>query len=343
MTAPKEITFKDVPMPELEFGQVLIEIMRIGICGSDIHVYFGKHPFTSYPVVQGHEVSGKIVGIGKGVKGLNVGDKVTVQPQVTCGICYQCTHGRYNICENLKVMGFHTTGMASEYFSIDAEKVLKLPDNISYDEGAMVEPLAVAVHAVQMDGSVKGKKILVLGAGPIGNLVAQAARANGAELVMIADISEYRLDMASKCGIDFCVNTRSDNLANRLVSNFGKYGADLIIECAGAGDTINYAINNARKGTSIIVVGVFSDKLTVDLSLLQDRELKLIGSLMYRKEDFEVAIELIKNGNVMLKPLISKHFSFKEYPIAYRFIEEKKQYAMKVIIDVREDVKNEII
>ena len=133
MTAPGEIEFREVPVPLAEEGQVLIRIRRIGVCGSDIHVYHGEHPFTSYPVTQGHEVAGEVVACGEGVTGFAPGQKVTVQPQVFCGKCYPCRHGKYNLCEELKVMGFQTTGMASEYFAVDASKVTPLPAEMSFD------------------------------------------------------------------------------------------------------------------------------------------------------------------------------------------------------------------
>ena len=175
MTNPGEITFREVPVPEVKDDQVLVKIRNIGICGSDIHVYHGKHPFTKYPVTQGHEVSGEITEIGKNVSGFQIGQKVTIEPQVYCGHCYPCRHGKYNLCEELKVMGFQTTGTASEYFAVDASKVTPIPEDMSYEEGAMIEPLAVAVHGVKQMGDVKGMNITVIGAGPIGNLVAQTA------------------------------------------------------------------------------------------------------------------------------------------------------------------------
>ena len=137
---------------------------------------------------------------GGEVTGLTAGQKVTIQPQVVCGECYPCRHGKYNLCEELKVMGFQTTGMASHYFAVDAAKVTPLPEEMSFDEGAMIEPLAVAVHAVKRAGDVKGAKIAVLGAGPIGILVAQTAKGLGAESVMITCVSELRLEKAKECG-----------------------------------------------------------------------------------------------------------------------------------------------
>ena len=141
MTNPGEIIFREVPVPEVKENQVLVKIMNIGVCGSDIHVYHGKHPFTKYPVTQGHEVSGEITELGKNVTEFHVGQKVTIEPQVYCGHCYPCRHGKYNLCEELKVMGFQTTGTASEYFAVDASKVTPIPEDMSYEEGAMIEPL----------------------------------------------------------------------------------------------------------------------------------------------------------------------------------------------------------
>lgn len=336
MTSPGNIEFINVPAPEPNDGEVLIKVMKIGVCGSDIHVYHGRHPYTSYPVVQGHEVSGIVVSTGSGVLNFQVGDKITIQPQVVCGKCYSCTHGNYHICDNLKVMGFQTTGTASEYFAVDAKKVLKLPDQMSLDEGAMVEPLAVAVHALGRGVQVKGRKILVLGAGPIGNLVAQAAKGMGAAAVMITDLSDYRLNIARECGIDYCVNTKSKDVGNALLENFGPDKADLILECIGINTTMNQAINNARKGTDIIVVGVFGEKANIDLGFVQDRELHLIGTAMYQENDYLKAIELIGMGKIKLKNLITDHFSFKNYLEAYKHIEEKRDHIMKVIINVHE-------
>lgn len=334
MTRPGEIEFIEIPIPELNEGEVIVKIMRIGICGSDIHVYHGKHPYTSYPVVQGHEVSGEIAKVGDGIKQFKVGDKVTIQPQVVCGKCFSCIHGNYHICDELKVMGFQTTGTASEYFKVDASKLLKLPEDMSFDEGAMVEPLAVAVHALSRAGEVKGKKILVLGAGPIGNLVAQSAKGLGAKAVMITDLSDYRLQKAKECGIDFCVNTKDQDIGKVLLDNFGQDKADLILECVGVNTTMSQAVLNARKGSAIIVVGVFGSKATIDLGLVQDRELMLIGTLMYQEKDYIKAIELIESEKVKLAPLITNHFAFKDYLKAYECIEDRKDQVMKVIIDI---------
>lgn len=336
MTNPKEITFNEVPIPEITEDQVLVKIMKIGVCGSDIHVYHGKHPFTSYPVTQGHEVSGEIVKLGENVEGFTVGQKVTIQPQVVCGKCYPCRHGKYNLCEELKVMGFQTTGTASEFFAVDAAKVTALPEDMSYDEGAMIEPLAVAVHAVKRAGDVKGMKIAVLGAGPIGILVAQTAKGLGAESVMITDVSDLRLEKAKECGVDFCINTKERDFGEAMLENFGPDKADVIYDCAGNNITMGQAIKYARKGSTIILVAVFAGMAEIDLAVLNDHELDLNTSMMYRNEDYIDAISLVNEGKVALKPLISKHFAFKDYKAAYEYIDSNRETTMKVIINVQE-------
>jgi L-iditol 2-dehydrogenase len=332
MTEPGKIEFRDVDEPTIGDAQVLIRIKRIGVCGSDIHVFHGLHPYTSYPVVQGHEVSGVIAKMGGQVEGLSAGDKVTFTPQVTCGECYPCTHGMYHICETLKVMGFQTDGAAQEFFPVDADKVLKIPNHVSLDQAAMVEPVSVAVHALSRGGDVRGKKVLVLGAGTIGNLVAQVAKASGAEGVMITDISDYKLDKATECGIDFSVNPQKQDLAQAILRDFCPSRADLILECVGVQDTITQAIDNARKGTTIVVVGVFGKKPEVNLGLVQDRELSLVGTLMYQKCDYERAIELVAGGKLCLDDMITHHFPFNEYLSAYETIEQARGNIMKVMV-----------
>jgi L-iditol 2-dehydrogenase len=332
MTEPGKIEFRDVDKPTIGDAQVLIQIKRLGVCGSDIHVFHGMHPYTSYPVVQGHEVSGVIAKVGNQVEGLSAGDKVTFTPQVTCGECYPCTHGMYHICETLKVMGFQTDGAAQEFFPVDADKVLKIPNDVSLDQAAMVEPVSVAVHALSRGGDVRGKKVLVLGAGTIGNLVAQVAKASGAEGVMITDISDYKLDKATECGIDFSVNPQKQDLAQAILRDLSPSRADLILECVGVQDTITQAIDNARKGTSIVVVGVFGKKPEVNLGLVQDRELCLVGTLMYQKCDYERAIELVAGGQLCLDEMITHHFPFNEYLSAYETIERAMGNIMKVMV-----------
>ncbi|MEG1427414.1 MAG: zinc-binding dehydrogenase, partial [Oscillospiraceae bacterium] len=286
------------------------------------------------PVTQGHEVSGEIVKLGKDAGNFYVGQKVTIQPQVVCGECYPCRHGKYNLCEKLKVMGFQTTGMASEYFVADIDRVTPLPNNLSFDEGAMIEPLAVAVHAVKQFGDISEKQVAVLGAGPIGILVAQAAKALGAKAVLITDISDLRLQKAQECGVDFVVNTKAENFGEAIGHCFGPDKADVIYDCAGNDLTMGQAIEYGRKGSTIILVAVFAHMASLNLAVLNDKELSLNSSMMYRNEDYLEGIALVSAEKIQLKPLISAHFAFQDYGKAYAFIDTHRESTMKIIIDI---------
>ena len=334
MVQPGEIEFRQVEKPTIQDDEILMQTKRIGVCGSDIHVFHGTHPYTGYPVVQGHEVAGYVVEVGQAVEGIAVGDKVTFTPQVVCGECYPCRNGMYHVCEKLKVMGFQTGGAAQEYFVLPRWNVFKLPDELSLDHAAMIEPVSVGVHAVRRAGDITGKKVLVLGAGTIGNLVAQVAKALGAAAVMITDISDYKLKKATACEIDFAINTAHEDLNAALLRDFGPNRADLILECVGAQATVTQAVECARKGTTIVVVGVFGEKPVINLGFVQDRELNLIGTAMYQKTDFEGAIELVTSGKIHLDELLTHRFAFEDYLQAYHTIERSNGEYMKVMIEV---------
>ncbi len=333
MISPGKIVFKDIQEPKPGKGEVLIRIQRIGICGSDVHVWHGKHPYTSYPVVQGHEFSAVVEAVGEGVANIKVGNKVTATPQIVCGECGPCKRNDYHICDELKVEGFQAPGVAQDLFVTKVERIVPLPDSFSFEQGAFVEPVSVAVHSVNRIGDVSSRNVAVLGAGPIGNLVGQVVQAGGAN-VLITDISEYRLDIAKKCGMINISNPKEESLSEASERVFGKSGYDLAFECVGIEATMTEVIETIQKGGNIVVVGVFAEKPRIDLGFVQDRELNLIGTLMYKYEDYQKAVDLIDSVKVVLEPLFSKHFPFSLYSDAYDFIDAQRDKSMKVFIDL---------
>jgi L-iditol 2-dehydrogenase len=333
MTAPGEIMIHEVEEPKPGAGEVLLRIQRIGVCGSDVHVYHGKHPYTGYPVVQGHEFSGSVVEVGPGVKGVKVGDKVTTMPQIVCGKCDPCLRGDYHICDELRVEGFQAPGCAQELWVAQVDKIIPLPDTFSYEQGALVEPVSVAVHACRRAGNLKGKNVAVLGAGPIGNLVAQVARSEGAK-VLVTDISDFRLEIAHQCGLEHAVNPSKESFKEAVRRVFGKESFQVGLECVGVEATMTDAIETIAKGGTIVVVGVFGDKPRVDMGLVQNNELNLVGTLMYKREDYIKAVELIESGDVITAPLMSKHYQMEDYLQAYKFIDQARDKTMKVFIDI---------
>ena len=334
MTAPGRLELRDVPEPTPQDHEILVRTRRIGICGSDIHVFHGTHPFTSYPVVQGHEVSGEVIETGRDVQWAKRGDRITLIPQVVCGLCPPCGRGDYHICNDLKVMGFQTEGATRELITLSQDNALVLPAGMDLDTGAMIEPLAVAVHALGQGGDISGAKVLVTGVGPIGNLVAQVASAGGAEAIVATEVSPFRIEIAERVGLRHIVNPHQVPLREALQERFGPEGPDMVFECSGSPAAIRDSVDLVRKGGRIVIVAVFEERVPLDLALIQDREITVCGTLMYRRTDYEEAVRLADQGAVRLRELITHTFPFAEYPGAYRAIEESGDQCMKVMVEL---------
>lgn len=335
LVEPKHIEFKEVAEPkaaDLTAHQVLVNIKRIGICGSEIHSYHGLHPATFYPVVQGHEYSGVVMAVGSEVTVCKPGDHITARPQLVCGKCNPCKRGQYNVCEHLRVQAFQADGAAQDFFVVDDDRVAKLPEDMSLDYGAMIEPSAVGAHASNRT-DVKGKNVVVSGAGTIGNLIAQFCIARGAKNVLITDVSDLRLAKARECGIKHTLNITKKTLKEAAQELFGEEGYQVGFEVAGVEVSIRSLMETIEKGSDIVVVAVFAKDPSLSMFYLGEHELRLIGSMMYRHEDYLTAIDYVSKGIVNLKPLVSNRFAFEEYDDAYKFIDAHRETSMKVLID----------
>ena len=335
LVEPKHIEFKEVAEPkaaDLTAHQVLVNIKRIGICGSEIHSYHGLHPATFYPVVQGHEYSGVVMAVGSEVTVCKPGDHITARPQLVCGKCNPCKRGQYNVCEHLRVQAFQADGAAQDFFVVDDDRVAKLPEDMSLDYGAMIEPSAVGAHASNRT-DVKGKNVVVSGAGTIGNLIAQFCIARGAKNVLITDVSDLRLAKARECGIKHTLNITKKTLKEAAQELFGEEGYQVGFEVAGVEVSIRSLMETIEKGSDIVVVAVFAKDPSLSMFYLGEHELRLIGSMMYRHEDYLTAIDYVSKGIVNLKPLVSNRFAFEEYDDAYKFIDTHRETSMKVLID----------
>src|SRR5450755_163488 len=234
---PGEIEFREIPIPgELKSNEILLRIHKIGVCGSDIHVFHGKHPFvTKYPVIQGHEYSGEVVKVGSAVTIAKPGMKATATPQVVCGKCAPCLRGQYNICQNLTVQGFVANGSAQDYFVVTDDRIVIVPDNLTYEQAALIEPAAVGAHSTLRAGNLQGKNVVVAGSGTIGNLIAQFAIARGAKKVLVTTAkSDFRLGIARECGIQETANLKHEKFQDAVKRVFGNEGFQVGIEAAGA-------------------------------------------------------------------------------------------------------------
>lgn len=328
-----KLDLTETPYPALKDDDLLLEVIYVGICGSDLHAYLGEHPFVKPGIVLGHEFVGKIIEKGKNVTNFEVGDFVVVEPSLTCGKCYNCIHGRYNICKELDVIGCtKTNGGFQKYISVPYYKAYKVND-IPLKRAVLTEPLAVAVHGVRRSSFKPGDEVLVIGAGPIGLLTTIILYISNAKKIVLVDTLEKRLNLArSLCpGIQI---SKPQDLNKEL---FLQEGPDVTFECVGIDETINMAIEFARKGSEIILLGVPKEISTAKLIYIQDRELNLKGSLMYTKDDYMIALDLLKKNQVDYESLITHIYPFNKLPEAFENILKNKEDYFKVIVDVHKE------
>jgi 2-desacetyl-2-hydroxyethyl bacteriochlorophyllide A dehydrogenase len=335
MMSPGVIEFREIPEPgQLRGNEILLRIKKIGICGSDIHVYHGKHPSTPYPVIQGHEYSAIVEAVGKSVIKALPGMKATGRPQLVCGECGPCKRGQYNACQNLKVQGFQAPGVAQDLFVLPEDRIVIFPDNMTFEQGALIEPAAVGAHSTGRASDLQGKNVVVSGAGTIGNLVAQFAKVRGANKVLISDISDYRLRIAKQCGIEGILNLKETSFEKGIKSFFGNEGFQAGFEAAGVQASLDVLIQHVEKGGEIVILGVYSENPVVNMFYLGEHELNVFGSMMYRHEDYEEAAGMIASDKIITSPLLTKTFPFENYLDAYKFIERQGDKTLKVMIDL---------
>jgi L-iditol 2-dehydrogenase len=328
----EDIGLRPVPRPPAPgLGEALVRSVLVGICGSDVHAAAGHHPFIDLPYRPGHEVVGVIEEVGPGVDGLAPGDRVVLEPNLYCGHCPQCRDGRYNICRELAVFGCQTPGGMADAFVVRADRLHHVPDEMTDRTAALIEPLATPVHAVRRAGVRPGDKVVVLGAGPIGLLVLVAARAAGAERVVVTDLLPEKLRRAGALGADETLATDDPRLAERAVAALGG-PADVVFDCVARESTMAQAVELVDKGGTVVVVGVAAGPTAIPLHLVQDREITVIGSLMYVREDFAAAIELLLSGAVAADNLVTAVFPLEE--VARAFAAAADPHQVKVLVSV---------
>ena len=332
ITAPYTFQLEDAPIPAISAGEVLLRIDCIGVCASDMQIYHGKHKFMTFPVILGHEAAATVEKTGAQVTGFASGDKVTIEPQTFCGECFPCKSGRFNVCEKLRVFGVHRDGCSREYMAIDPKYLHKVPSSMEAELITLLEPIAVGVGSVRRSARLSGANVAVIGAGTIGNLTAQAAKALGAGKVMLTDISQSKLDWAAECGIDYCVNTRDKNLKEAIKEYFGAHRADIIIDCAATPVVFKAILEAARQSSEIIITGNYKEPVEFSVPLLQRQEITMIGHMMYVREDYRIAIELLANGKIATKKTITKVFPFSQYEEAFKYADANPDTIMKLLI-----------
>lgn len=305
---PGVIEMETRPVPHPGPDEVLIEVRSVGVCGSDTHYFdhgrIGDH-VVRRPLVLGHESAGVIVAVGEDVAPSRVGERVAIEPGIPCRECSECVAGRYNLCPD---MAFHATppidGTLAEYVTHPASLAFALPDSVTLDEGAMLEPLSVGIWACRRAAVAPGVRVLVTGAGPVGQLAAQAARAFGASEVVVADVNEHRLSVAAALGASEVVDVSTTSLTDLYA---GRPGPDVVLECSGHEGSTQAAISVAAPAARIVLIGMGGDTLALPLGDVQNRELWVTGVFRYANT-WPTAIDLVASGRVTLEPLATGHF-----------------------------------
>lgn len=326
-----EIVIEDRPMLVPAAGEVLIQVVYAGVCGSDLHSFEGTHPFRHPPVVLGHEVSGTIAAVGEGVTGLALGQPVTVMPYTFCGTCAQCRLGRTNTCLNKVVPGLQGwQGTFAEYFLSRADIVYPLA-GLGLRRGVLAEPFAVGVHAARRGNVEPGSRVLVLGGGSIGLFTTAAAHLAGAATVAITDLSAHNLSLAAKMGAGHGYDARDVDLIETIRRDFPE-GLDVVFLASAAKATVRQALSLVRRGGRIVVIALFDGDVPVRLSDLTVSELDLVGSQIYDRDDFAQALAYLQDGALPYEELITHELPLAEAQHALDLMQRREEPVVKALL-----------
>jgi 2-desacetyl-2-hydroxyethyl bacteriochlorophyllide A dehydrogenase len=327
----RTMTVEEREPADLRPGEVRIAVAYVGICGTDLHVFHGDMDGrVSKPATIGHEMSGTIVDLGAGVEGWSIGDAVTVMPLVWDGTCPACRAGNEHICQHLDFIGIDSPGALQQYWSVPASTLVRLPSEVSLRDAALVEPVAVAVHDVRRSELGAGDKAVVIGAGPIGVLIATVAATVGAEVV-IAEIDPARRATAAALGLATLDPSAVDQTA--WVEEWtGGAGADVVFEVSGAAAAVQGATDLVKVRGTLVVVAIHPQPRPLDLHRVFWRELRILGARVYQRRDFERAAELVAEGKVPVDELVTGVVPLTEVQSAFGVLEAGQ--AMKLLIEV---------
>ena len=335
----EDVTFEQRPIPEIGPQEVLVEVKKTGICGSDVHFLvhgrIGDYVVES-PMVLGHESSGVVYKVGNGVTNLKKGDRVAIEPGATCRMCESCKAGRYQLCPNVRFAATPPIdGTLGRYYRIPADLAYALPSHLTLEDGAMMEPLSVAVHAVSTLGSFRaGKNVAVFGCGPVGILCMAVAKAMGASRVIAVDIVQGRLDFAkSYAATDVFLppspekDESKPDLSRRSakamkeklnIPDRGLGSIDLVIDASGAEVSVQTGLRICKAAGTYVQVGMGNPDITIDMGVVMSKELQLKGSFRYGPGDYPLAIQLVSEGKIDLKPLVSHRYKFEDAATAFQ-------------------------
>jgi len=335
---PSDMRLDDIPVPEPGPGQVLLEVLSVGVCGSGVHYFvdggIGEDKVKD-PFVIGHEFSARVAALGPGVTGPSVGTRVAVEPAISCGHCEFCEEGHPNLCENILFCSTPPTpGALQEYMVHPAELCFPLPDSVTNDQGAMLEPLGVALHTVRLAKLRPGDTVAILGCGPIGLLTLQVALISGARAVYVTDLVPERLELAQKLGATGTFKADEGDPVAWVHQETGGRGVDVAIEAAWADETVGQATEMARRGGKAIMAGIPRENVALLPAHVVRRKGLTIKYVRRMKHTYPRAIAMVRDGLVDVDALISHRFSLAETAEAYPLVASRQDGAVKVIVEV---------
>ena len=317
VTADQQVQVHRVAVPVPAPGEALVRMVAAGVCGSDTHAWHGRHPFIGLPYAPGHEAVGVVVDVAEGVASLTVGQRVTVEPTLPCWSCKQCRAGRENLCENLGFFGtVYPQGAMADLFTLPADRLHAIPDDLDDQQAVLIEPLATPVHAARLAGPLAGKAVAVLGAGTIGLLVLSVAVHQGAARVVVTDVLESKRRRALDLGAHAVVDAARPDAVEEVRRALGE-SADVVFDCVAVQHTVGQAVAMALKGGTVVVVGVPAGEVTVPLPVIQDHQVRIQGSATYVAEDYATAIELLRTHAVRAADFITGIYSLDDVAEAF--------------------------
>ena len=349
LRAIKDVAFEDRPVPQLrDQHDVRVHIHQTGICGSDVHYWqrgrIGDFILNS-PIILGHESSGTVVEVGSKVKNVKPGDRVAIEPGVPCRYCDHCRSGAYNLCaDTIFAATPPWDGMLAKYYIVASDYVYPIPDHMSMEEGALVEPTAVGVQITKVADLRAGQTVLVLGCGPIGVMCQAIAKAYGAKKVIGIDVVQSRLNFAKSFGADDCFLPpkpeagadpveHSEKVASLIKEQFGLgEGADVVLECTGAEPCIQMGVFAARKGGTYVQAGMGKENVVFPITTACIRALVIKGSIRYTTGCYQQAVDLVASGKIDVKRLITNRFDFEKAEDAFELVKAGKPDVFKVMI-----------
>ncbi|AEI40649.1 NAD(P)-dependent alcohol dehydrogenase [Paenibacillus mucilaginosus] len=336
MHRTRSIVIEEVPLPEIGPHEVLVKVMAVGICGSDLHYYshgrIGPYVVEG-PFILGHECAGDVAAVGSAVSRFAAGDRVAVEPGVTCGRCEACKAGRYNLCPGVEFLATPPyDGAFVQYIKIHEDFLFPIPDSLSYEEAALVEPFSVGIHAAARTGLQPGSTIAIMGMGPVGLMAVAAAKAYGAAQIIVTDLEPLRLDAAKRLGATHAVNIREQDPLQAVKEITGGRGVDVAWETAGNPKALQSALGSLRRGGKLAIVGLpAQDEIPLNVPFIADNEVDIYGIFRYANT-YPKGIRFLSSGIVDAKSLITDRFALEQTQEAMERALNHKSECLKVIV-----------